>query len=433
MIIWIIVAAMLLLASAFICFRLWFPEKNSEAAEQSGQQMNKMLYQEYIADLERQYSSTNTVTRANEKQALIIEAQRQLLADEQASGRDAEQGLALEKRGGAMLVTIALVLMFLALVLYARLGALPDVQILNLLENTDTATNTELREALTKRLEQRPDNFYYWLLLARVDLSEQRLTQAVQAYQRARLLAPENAAVAAELAQALFAAAGNRVDDGVEALVVEALKSDANNIIALELAGIVAFSRQDYASAITHWQRGLRFLHPDSPNAQALQSGIARAESLMNKEASIKGSSNTDAGRETENQASEAVVLRLHVRLAEELKESGQISPASTVYVYAREWQGPPMPLVAQRFTVRNLPIEVNFSDAMSLAPERQLSSVDQLEIIARVSLGGSLQASAGDLEGRLGPLSLGNDPAKPNTLASPGSSHTLIIDQRLP
>jgi cytochrome c-type biogenesis protein CcmH len=423
MIIWISAGAMLLLAAGFISYRLWFPEKIDPAAEQSGEQMNKVLYRQYLADLERQYPSGNEAA----KQALLIEAQRQLLADEQAIGESSRRELAPEKRGGALLLTASLALMLLALVLYAHLGAMADVQIRNLLENQDDANTAELRDALTNRLEQQDDNFYYWLLLARIEMSSGRTAQSVQAYQRARQLEPGNGSVAAELAQALFGQAGNRINDEVESLIIDALENEPNNTIALELAGIVAFSRQDYSSAVTYWQRALRFIRADSANAKALQAGIAKATSLLNDKALLNAKAPASDGAYA--QVAGAVLLSLDLKLDKSLSESGPVNPDSTVYVYVRQWQGPPMPLVAQRFTVNDLPLSVDFSDAMSLSPARKLSSVEQLEIIARVSLAGSLQASSGDLEGRLGPISLADTPSSP-TLPS---SYELIIDQRLP
>lgn len=432
MIIWICAGAMSLLAAGFISYRLWFPEKIDPTAEQSGELMNKTLYRQYLADLERQYPSDNDAA----KQALLIEAQRQLLADQLAVGETGGREPGAEKRGGGLLLASSLAVMLLALVLYAQLGAMADVRIRTLLDHQDGSNADELRDALLSRLEQRTDNLYYWLLLARIEMGSGRTAQAVQAYQRARQLEPDNGAVAAELAQALFGQAGNRIDDQVESLIIEALDKEPDNIIALELAGIAAFSRQDYSSAVTFWQRGLRFSRADSGNAKALQAGIAKANSLLNDNAPVSDNATvTDSAPpsdQAEAQVAAEVLLRLNVKLDKSLREAGPVNPDSSVYVYIRQWQGPPMPLVAQRFTVKDLPLSVDFSDAMSLSPARKLSSVEQLEIIVRVSLAGSLQASTGDLEGRLGPVSLDIQSRDASKGQAAIAHYALIIDQRL-
>jgi len=75
------------------------------------------------------------------------------------------------------------------------------------------------------------------------------------------------------------------------------------------------------------------------------------------------------------------------------------------VFIYLREWQGMPMPLVAQRVKVADLPLTIKFDDTMALSPERLPSSIPQIEAVARIAMSGNRQSSSGDLEGRLGPL----------------------------
>jgi len=93
------------------------------------------------------------------------------------------------------------------------------------------------------------------------------------------------------------------------------------------------------------------------------------------------------------------------------------------VFIYLREWQGMPMPLVAQRVKVADLPLTIKFDDTMALSPERLPSSIPQIEAVARIAMSGNRQSSSGDLEGRLGPLS-GEQMAEPLSLE---------INRRLP
>ena len=415
MMIWLLAGVMLLVATGCLCYLLLVPaSRNNLSTGQSAEQMNTALYREYVSELERQYPVENEADRRQ----LLVEAQRQLLMDEQKSGGRQVS----EKRGSTLLVFVSAVLMLLAVVLYAHLGSMADVQIRDLLEDQTPGADAALRSALLQRLEQKEDNFYYWLLLARLELNNDHPEQAVAAYRKAHQLSPQDAGTTAELAQALFVQAGHRLNSEVERLVAEALKLDLDNTMALELAGIAASSRGDYQSAITFWQRAVQLEATGSPNALVLKAGISRLQALLNDGAQSVDNSVENKEHEENKESSEKVLLTLRIELAEQLRDSIINKPDSTLFVYVREWQGPPMPLVAKRFTVADLPVEVSFTDAMSLSAGRKLSTVSQLEIIARISDSGNIVATTGDIEGRLGPVSLVNK-----------TSYSLIIDQRLP
>lgn len=404
MIEWLLAAALLLMAALFITFRQWFPGRQSRQLDQRVD-VNRQLFQERLAEL--QGPNINGEQSAD---ALLIETQRQFLADQ-------DQGSAIKRGtgtgGGLVLMLITGALLVLALVLYARLGALPDEHIRGLLQQPGSGNSTALRDALTRRLEQKGDNVYYWLLLARMELAEENFTEAERAYRRARELAPSDGTVAAELAQALFMKAGQQVNGEVESLVIQALKAEPDNGLALELAGIVSYASGDYPRALIFWQRAVDLAAPGSPAAQALQSGIDRIRSMQGQGPDAKEAGNTEMPEP---------LLKVQVALDQSLVGGGEHSEDATVFVYIRQWQGAPMPLAAQRFTVAQLPLTVAFSDAMSLSAARKLSSVAQWEVVARVALGGQLEASPGDLEGRVGPVSGGA-----------GIAVELVIDRRLP
>jgi cytochrome c-type biogenesis protein CcmH len=75
------------------------------------------------------------------------------------------------------------------------------------------------------------------------------------------------------------------------------------------------------------------------------------------------------------------------------------------VFVFVREWQGPPMPVAARRLRFADLPATLEFDDSTALAPARPLSSIGRIEVVARLALGGTPTPSPGDIEGRAGPF----------------------------
>ncbi len=68
----------------------------------------------------------------------------------------------------------------------------------------------------------------------------------------------------------------------------------------------------------------------------------------------------------------------------------------ATVYVLAREPGGAPMPVAVQKHVLSELPLHVALSDADSPMPTRRLSSLQQVEVLARISASGdALHADA--------------------------------------
>lgn len=92
------------------------------------------------------------------------------------------------------------------------------------------------------------------------------------------------AAVAAGVAIPLFAGLLYLVVGNPQAILPGAVPGDARLLAdyahALALAGSAAFEREDYATALAHWQRLLPLVPPNSSSAMALQARIAEARSL---------------------------------------------------------------------------------------------------------------------------------------------------------
>jgi hypothetical protein len=68
--------------------------------------------------------------------------------------------------------------------------------------------------------------------------------------------------------------------------------------------------------------------------------------------------------------------------------------------VSARETGIPGPPLAAVRLSSDELPTTVVLSDANAMVEGRNLSSVDEVQVVARVAFGGTAVTSTGDLLG---------------------------------
>jgi cytochrome c-type biogenesis protein CcmH len=80
---------------------------------------------------------------------------------------------------------------------------------------------------------------------------------------------------------------------------------------------------------------------------------------------------------------------------------AGRLKPGTVVFVSAREPGIPGPPIAATRITTDQLPANVVLSDANAMIEGRDLSSVADLEIVARVAFGGTAVTQSGDLIGR--------------------------------
>ncbi len=394
---WMWVVLFVVMAFGFFAAGLWRSTNNSSRTT-FGEQ-NVALYQDYLAELQRQQERGDI--DGVQAQELTLEAQRKLLTE------NPQQSHAAARAGGGWLVlVVAVTLVSGALLLYQHLGAGPDLEIAALLQTTEPGATGPLREKLIARLEQRPQHLHHWVLLARLEQAEQRYPQALAAFEHALAIVPEDVALIMEYAEAKFVAAHYKIDGDVAAIIDRALALDPKNSSAHSLQGIDAYNRQDYRSAISHWQLALDGADPMSQDMGVLRASISEAQTLLGEP--------TDTLRLT---------VRVSLGTATHADNGEPLDPATPVFVYAREWQGMAMPLVAQRLVVGDLPTDIILDDNLALSPQRPMSSVAGLELVARVAIGGTPQPASGDIEGRLGPV----DPLHTD------KQYDLVIDQRVP
>src|SRR5260221_10059584 len=83
-----------------------------------------------------------------------------------------------------------------------------------------------------------------------------RFGEATEAYAKAAARMPRDAQLLADYADALAMAQGRTLQGEPERILLRALAIDPNNVKALLLAGTAAFSRNDGAAAVRHWEIG---------------------------------------------------------------------------------------------------------------------------------------------------------------------------------
>ena len=73
----------------------------------------------------------------------------------------------------------------------------------------------------------------------------------------------------------------------------------------------------------------------------------------------------------------------------------------AVVFVYARAWEGPSVPLAVQKLRVAELPRLVRLDESMAMVPGLGLAEYTQVQLVARISATGSAEASDDDYEAR--------------------------------
>jgi cytochrome c-type biogenesis protein CcmH len=262
---------------------------------------------------------------------------------------------------------------------------------------------------LAERLESDPDNADGWYMLARSYMAMGRFEDAIVALEKLRALIGDHPTALVMLADATAMSQGGALAGRPEELVLKVLEQQPDDATALWLAGKAAEERGDYAVAVDYWRRAEPAL-AEEPDMQAeLRQMISQAEAAGGLEAS-------EPPRPVPAAGSIDVTVDIDPVLVAEAR------PDDRLFVFARAVEGPPMPLAAARLTVADLPARVTLDDSMAMMPAMKLSSVPQVQVVARVSRGGEPVAQSGDLESEPQIVDVGA-----------GAAVSLVIDRKVP
>jgi len=360
--------------------------------------LNVALYEERISELDAQVAAGEM--SAEQRDATLEEASRLLLSDTDLPERR------LRRRGAPwVLIGAAGVLPAVVAALYLAWGNPDGLALSREIEQGGQPESVQEMIARMERItEVQPESGEAWYMLGRAYLSDQRPAEAAQAFGESLERLGERPEVLAQLAQARFFASGNQLDSAAVAALDKALELNPNEPTALGLLGIAAFESGDYSGAIGYWERLLAVTPPQSAGAEAIRGGIQRARERLG----------VDEPQQAQEVAGNAVI-RVRLELAEGIAE--QAGPDAVVFIFARNAEGPPMPLVARRLPVADLPAELVLSSADAMLPDVRLAEGQTLQLNARLSPSGDVMQ--GTHEGRVDQITVG-DP----------DQVTLVIDQ---
>src|SRR5690554_217764 len=398
---WVLAALLILLALLFVVEPLVRARRHRIRQEQMNVErraQNIAIFRHRLAELDEEKAMGHLDD--SQYDALKAELEAALLTDVEGEGSQALQAGTTRMRWLALVLVITVPLVSLGL--YFKWGAYEGVEQRLLIAQMEQAEGVpdveELLTQLETRLHENPNNPEGWFMLARTRMSLGQYAQSAEAFlQLAKLLESEPreaAAIYGLYAQALYFASQGTFDQSVMGAIKEALDRNPEEINSIGLLGIRAFEEGNYAQAAQYWEKVLE-LNPDGPNSDAVRGGIERARALIaeNELQAASGSlPDTDAPQ-----------LQVTVSLDPAL--NGQVSPTDTLFIYARELNGSPMPVAIVRKQVQDLPLTVNLDDSTAMGPMAKLSSLEQVEVVARISKQGTPTANPGDLQGVIAPV----------------------------
>ena len=420
---WLIASAM---AMCVIGLLVWPLLRRTNAMETGERESRLAVYRQQFAELEQ--DRKNGMLNDELYQQARRELERRLL-DETGSAHTAPIAARWQVNSRLVAAVLAIIIPTISGLLYWQLGnplaiTHPSAFPPTAQGGSDNAHQTSegldaLSERLKKKLEQNPNDGVGWALLARSYVEMGRHADAVAIYEKAMKLIPDDPQLLVDYADALGVLHGRKLAGKPELLIQQALKIDPNHVKALMLAGTVAYDRTEFRQAAQYWERASANLPTDAEGEvrQELLSGIAEAKGLAGgKPAMVKA---VDGAVPSPMSGGQAAAISGTVSLAPSL--AGKGVPTDTLFVFAREMNGPPMPVSIVRATKQDLPFAFRLDDSTSPMPSRKLSGAGTVVIVARLSKSGQAMPQSGDLEGMSQPVKSGVD------------GITVVIDREIP
>ena len=387
---WLTVAGLLILASFFLIYPF---VRKGQTAQGEVLEANLQIFRDQQSQLDNQLSQKH-IDQAQYDQ-LLTESKQLLLSN--TEGSEPQQSTQADKKQAIWLLPSLIILLPLfCLGVYHAIGASADQRILGLIqqasESTDSSQALELQDqlysAVEKRAEQRPENIYYWVLLAKRAIQKNDLSSAAYNYSQAIKLSPDDGYLLAQYAEILFMLANSQFTQEVISVLDKAFAIDSSNPTVLGLKGIQAFEGQQWQLAITYWQEAQKQMDQSSATAKALVAGIARAQKRLGIAPG-------------ETVASPLVEVRVSI------DQSIPFKPDQSVFVALVATSGAPMPLAARKLRAGDLPLTISLSNADAVVAGYNLSTVNDVKAVARLSQSGSATPQVGDWEDAISPVSL--------------------------
>ncbi|WAW88816.1 tetratricopeptide repeat protein [Xanthomonas citri pv. malvacearum] len=264
----------------------------------------------------------------------------------------------------------------------------------------------QLRAALVSN----PDQAEGWVLLGRSLSSQQKFAEARDAFARAVALRPDEADVLVAAAQArMLADDSGRPDPEAMRLLEHALAMQPDHQRARWFLGVVQRQAGEPAKASATWEPLLSVVDTKTRPGLLEQINAARQEARLEPiQAPAAPTAVAASGKR----------IQVRVTLDAEFAKRAGLPGDTSVFVIARAVDTP-MPVAVEKHALSELPLTLTLDDGDSPMPTRTLSSLDHVQLLARLSRSGNAMRQADDVE------------SAPVTIALPAAAQVELVIYR--
>jgi cytochrome c-type biogenesis protein CcmH len=157
----------------------------------------------------------------------------------------------------------------------------------------------------------------------------------------------------------------------------------------LWFSGVIAYNANDFATVRTRW------------TALLAQNPPAEVRAILERQLAALGTPAEAGGAPGPAIAAAAAGRSIAISVDLDPGLRSKAPAGTTLFVTARAPGIPGPPLAVVRTTTQQWPVAVTLGDANAMIAGRNLSSVDDVEVTARVAFAGTAMTTSGDLIGR--------------------------------
>ena len=397
---WLVCALLLVVALVIVLPSLLAKEPQDDVDRKK---INQAVFEKKLAELE--HDLNQDLIDQEQFHIAKTDLQRSLIDD-----LDDQKQYTVRKSNKVLPVIIILLVPIVSVLTYLKINnglesLSPEFQQQLQAQSQDQMQSVESAIAsLEERLNKDPDNLDGWLMLGRSYLISEKFDAAVKAYAKANELTNgSNPNVLVSYGEAQGFADGQKFSQSSLTLFKKALQIDPKHERGLWYAGFAAFQLQDYKGSVDYWEKLLQQVPAEQEEVKSAllvylndakqKAGIEITDVPVSKQQEAK----------SQDSDSPAASIVVSVSLADALKN--KIVNSDTLFIYARAKSGPKMPLALVKMTAGDLPTTVTLDDSVSMMPAMTLSSMDQVEVIARISKSGQAIMQTGDIFGSVHPV----------------------------
>ena len=278
-------AGLTLVTLLILCYPLLKKSVAEPMAER--QQTTLNIFRDQLHELER--DRDNGLLCAADFEQARSELQRRLLDEVDPVAATGQASDA--RKSPRTVIALCLILPIAAMMGYLWLGkpqALDQQAVAQPQEEQATQEIDGMLKGLAERLKANPDDHKGWIMLARSYKVLGRFADAAEAFSHGGPVLENDPSLLSDYAEVRVRASRGKFDSKTDELLKQALKLNPDEAQALFLAGVAAEERQDFASAITHWQRLLPQLEPGSEEVRSLKASITELQTMVERSKKAK-------------------------------------------------------------------------------------------------------------------------------------------------